>query len=236
MPLALVTGAGIRIGRAIALALGHAGYDVLLHANRSVADAEELAVQLRKLDRTATVLQADLSSVDQVNALAAKVNGKLDLLVNSAAVYAHARFADITPHDLDRMWAVNVRAPFLLTQALLPALQGGAIINITDMAVSHAYTPTHFFSHYLATKAALEQLTRAWALELGPSIRVNAVAPGPVAMAAETSDEQRDDILKRVPLRREGAPEDIARAVLFLAREPYITGQTLRVDGGLSVS
>ena len=103
------------------------------------------------------------------------------------------------------------------------------------MAVSHAYSDTHFFSHYLASKAALDQLTRAWALELGPKVRVNAVAPGPVAMAAETTDEQRQSILMRVPLRREGRPEDVARAVVFLAQAPYITGQTLRVDGGLSV-
>jgi pteridine reductase len=163
--------------------------------------------------------------------------GSLDLLVNSAATYEHANFADITRAQLDRMLSVNLVAPFLLTQALVPALKAsgsGCVVNITDMAVTHAYTSTHFFSHYLASKAALDQLTRAWALELGPSIRVNAVAPGPVA--AETTDAQRSDMLGRIPLRREGRPEDIAQAVVFLAQSPYITGQTLRVDGGLSVA
>ena len=236
MPVALVTGSGIRVGRAIALALGRAGFDLLLHANRSVEDAQNLAEELHFLERSATVVQADLSRIDGPATLAKQCGAKLDVLVNSAAAYAHANFADITAEQLERMWAVNVRAPFLLTQALLPALQGGCIINITDMAVSHAYTPTHFFSHYLATKAALEQLTRAWALELGPGIRVNAVAPGPVAMAAETNDAQRADILGRIPLRREGSPEDVAQAVVFLATAPYITGQTVRVDGGLSVA
>jgi pteridine reductase len=183
------------------------------------------------------VEQADLSSPDGPASLASRVS-RLSLLVNSAATYEHVAFADVTRAQLEKMFQVNVYAPFFLTQALRPALEAsgdGCVINITDMAVSHAYTDTHFFSHYLASKAALEQLTRAWALELGPTIRVNAVAPGPVAMAVETNDEQRKSILTRVPLRREGSPDDVARAVAFLAQAPYITGQTLRVDGGLSV-
>lgn len=236
MPLALVTGAGIRVGRAIALALGRAGFDLVLHVNRSLDGAKEVADALAGLGRSARIEQVDLSSPDGPQQLARRVGAKLDVLVNSAAAYAHRSFADITADDFDHMFAVNVRAPFLLTQALLPALKGGAVVNITDMAVSHAYTPTHFFSHYLAAKAALEQLTRAWALELGPDVRVNAVAPGPVAMAAETSGEQRADILGRIPMKREGSPNDVAEAVVFLAQATYITGQTLRVDGGLSVS
>lgn len=238
MPIALVTGGGIRVGRAIALALGRAGFDLIVHANRSVKDAAEVVKELEALGRTARVEPVDLSSPDGPTQLAARVP-TLNLLVNSAAAYEHANFADITRAQLDRMFSVNVTAPFLLTQALLPALKAsgtGCVVNITDMAVTHAYTPTHFFSHYLASKAALEQLTRAWALELGPAIRVNAVAPGPVAMAAETTGTQRADILGRIPLRREGRPEDVAQAVVFLAQSPYITGQTLRVDGGLSVA
>ena len=236
MPLALVTGAGIRVGRAIALKLGDAGFDLVLHVNRSVDGARDVAKALEAMGRKATIAQVDLSQPDGPGKLAAAVGPTLNVLVNSAAAYAHANFTEITAAQLDHMYAVTVRAPFLLTQALVPALKGGAIVNITDMAVSHAYTPTHFFSHYLATKAALDQLTRAWALELGPDIRVNAVAPGPVAMAAETNAAQRDDMLKRIPLRREGSPNDVAQAVVFLATAPYITGQTLRVDGGLSVS
>ena len=225
------------MGRAIVLALGRAGFDVIVHANRNVDAAAEVVRELEQLGRQGRVEQADLSSPDGPSQLAARVGG-LSLLVNSAAAYEHVAFADVSRAQLERMFQVNVFAPFLLTQALRPALEAsgaGCVINITDMAVSHAYTDTHFFSHYLASKAALEQLTRAWALELGPKIRVNAVAPGPVAMAVETTDEQRQSILSRVPLRREGRPEDVARAVAFLAQAPYITGQTLRVDGGLSV-
>lgn len=242
MPLAVVTGAGVRVGRAIALALGGAGYDVVLHANRSVAQAAEVKALLEAQGRRAWVEPAELADTGAVTALAQRVRAAhpaVDLLVNSAAAYAHVDFSDVTPAQLEQMWRVNVAAPFFLTQQLLPALRASksaCVVNITDMAVSHAYTATHFFSHYLASKAALEQLTRSLALELGPAVRVNAVAPGPVAMAQETSDAQRADILRRVPLGREGNPDDVARAVVFLATASYVTGQTVRVDGGLSVA
>jgi pteridine reductase len=238
MPTALVTGGGIRVGRAIALALGRAGFDVIVHANRSVKDAEAVVAELRALGRIARVEAADLSSPEGPHALASRIT-ELQVLVNSAAAYEHVDFADVTRAQLEKMLAVNVIAPFLLTQALQPVLAAsgaGCVVNITDMAVTHAYTTTHFFSHYLASKAALDQLTRSWALELGPKIRVNAVAPGPVAMAAETTDAQKSDILGRIPLRREGSPADVAQAVVFLTQAPYVTGQTIRVDGGLSVA
>jgi pteridine reductase len=242
MPLAVVTGAGIRVGRAIALALARDGFDVVLHANRSVDAAHRVRAEAEALGRRAFVEPADLADTAAVQALAARlvrVHGTVDVLVNSAAAYAHVDFADVTPAQLEAMWRVNVAAPFFLVQGLLPALRASsraAVVNVTDMAISHAYTATHFFSHYLASKAALDQLTRSLALELGPAVRVNAVAPGPVAVAAETTDAQKADMLARVPLRREGSPDDVARAVVFLANSPYITGQTLRVDGGLSVA
>jgi len=238
MPTALVTGGGIRIGRAICLALGRAGYDVVVHANRSVASANEVVRGLAALGRTARVEQADLSTPDGPQSLGQRID-RLDLLVNNAAAYEHAAFRDVTPYQLERMLAVNVRAPFLLTQAVLPLLEAsgqGAVVNVTDMAVSRAYTATHFFAHYLASKAALEQLTRALALELGPKVRVNAVAPGPVAIAAETTPAQRADMLSRLPLGREGSPADVAEAVVYLARAEYVTGQTIRVCGGLSIA
>lgn len=238
MPTALVTGGGIRIGRAIVLALGRAGYDVIVHANRSAAAAEGVVRQLATLGRQGRVEQADLAAPDGPARLAARID-RLDLLVNNAAAYEHADFRTITPAQLDRMLAVNLRAPFLLTQALLPLLEAsgqGAVVNVTDMAVSRAYSPSHHFAHYLASKGALEQLTRALALELGPKVRVNAVAPGPVAIAAETTSEQRADMLARLPLGREGSPDDVAEAVVYLAKAAYVTGQTIRVCGGLSIA
>jgi pteridine reductase len=242
MALAVVTGAGIRVGRAIALALAQAGFDLVLHANRSVEHAQAVKVEVERLGRAAFVEPADLSDTSAVSALAQRLRERhavIDLVVNSAAAYAHVDFTNVTPEQLEQMYRVNVAAPFFLVQGLLQPLRASrsaCVVNITDMAVTHAYTSTHFFSHYLASKAALDQLTRSLALELGPAIRVNAVAPGPVAMAAETTDDQKADILGRIPLRREGSPEDVARAVVFLATAPYVTGQTLRVDGGLSVA
>lgn len=238
MPTALVTGGGIRIGRAICLALGRAGFDVVVHANRSVQEAEGVVRQLATFGRRGRVEQADLAASDGPVNLASRID-RLDLLVNNAAAYEHAAFRDVTPDQLERMLAVNVRAPFLLTQAVLPLLEAsgqGAVVNVTDMAVSRAYTATHYFSHYLASKAALEQLTRALALELGPKVRVNAVAPGPVAIAAETTPAQRADMLARLPLGREGSPDDVAEAVVYLAQATYVTGQTIRVCGGLSIA
>ncbi len=242
MALALVTGGGIRVGRAIVLALARAGFDVIIHAHRSLDDARRTQAEVESLGRQAWVEAADLSTPEGPVWLAERVraqHGHLDLLVNSAAAYEHVDFTEVTRLQFDRMFAVNVSAPFFLTQALVPVLRSAgsaAIVNVTDMAVSHPYTSTHFFSHYVASKAALEQLTKAWALELGPAIRVNAVAPGPVALASDTTEAQRVDMLRRVPLKREGRPDDVAEAVVFLARAPYVTGQTLRVDGGLSVS
>lgn len=245
MPLALVTGGAVRIGRAITLALGREGYDVVVHCRRSLDAAQAVRAELEAQGRRAWVVQANLAQdagVGSLEALASAVTElgePLDLLVHSAAGYEHLAFDEVSPAAFDAMFAVNVRAPFFLTQRLLPRLRAAvapSIVTVTDMAVAHAYTSTHYFSHYLASKAALERLTRSLALELGPKVRVNAVAPGPVAMAEETTAAQASEILARVPLRREGRPEDVAEAVVFLARASYVNGHTLVVDGGLSVA
>ena len=232
----------MRIGREICLALGAAGFDVVVHANESVAAAQDLVRELAaRPDAQAWGEVADFCDPDAVVALAERLvaaHPVIDVLVNNAATYAQRAFADVELAELRHVLAVNVEAPFLLTQGLLPALRRarGVVVNVTDVAVQHAYTPSHLVSHYVASKAALEQLTRAWALELGPLVRVNAVAPGPVAMADDTTSEQRADILERSPLRREGSPADVAAAVVFLATAPYITGHSLCVDGGLGVT
>ena len=242
MPLALVTGGAIRVGRAIALALGRVGYDVVIHCRRSVVEAEAVKAELEALGRAAFVEVADLGTDEGLRRLVARLAGThraLNLLVHSAAAYEHIAFAEVTPAAFDAMFAVNVRAPFFLTQGLLPLLRAApapSVVAVTDMAVQRAYTSSHLFSHYLASKAALERLTRSLALELGPEIRVNAVAPGPVAMAVETTEAQVKDMLRRIPLRREGRPEDVADAVVYLAHATYVTGHTLVVDGGLSVA
>lgn len=237
---ALVTGAGVRVGRAIALALADAGFDLILHAHRSPLD--EVAHLVRARGRNATLVTADLSTMPGVSSLASTVGAHLRhatgpfVLINNAADYEHVPFASISEAQFDHMQAVNLKAPFFLTQALLTQLAGGCVINITDMAVDKAYSREHFFSHYLATKAGLAGLTRTWALELGPHIRVNAVAPGPVKLPESATSEDRARLIQAVPLGREGTPEDVAAAVAYLATAPYVTGQILRIDGGLSVA
>ena len=241
MGVALITGGAIRIGRCIVLALARLGYDVIIHANRSQAAALTLVEEVHSMGRRASVESADLSNYDESVALATRIaaaHPKLDVLVNSAAAYEHRNFKEIQPAHLSHMLAVNLQAPFFLTQKLAPALRlaQGVVINITDMAVSHAYSGQHFFAHYLASKAALAALTKALALELAPHVRVNAVAPGPVAISAQTDTSQREDVLARIPLKREGCADDVASAVVFLTSASYMTGQTILVDGGLSVT
>lgn len=241
MPTALVTGAGVRVGRAIALALAQAGHDLLLHANNSLSSAEQVATEARALGRSVSVLRADLSDPLGVESLAAAVGRAtpvLDVLVHNAALYELLPFQDITRRAWSRMLAVNLEAPFFLSQALLPVLQAAPsplIVHITDVGAERPERAGH--AHYSVSKAGLLMLTRALALELAPQVRVNAVAPGPIAFPASFSEEERKQVLERTPLGREGSVEDVARAVLFLVQHaPYMTGQVINVDGGRSAS
>ncbi len=248
--VALVTGAGVRVGAAIALALARAGYDLVLHANRSRDAAKALAnaatAAARALDRNVAirtaVITADLSHPDAIAPFAEAVlssdpcrasNGALDLVVHNAGLYDATPFHEVTRDTFARTMAVNFESPFFLTQALLPALQKSpapAIICIGDIAGER---PEKGYAHYCISKAALLMMTRALALELAPHVRVNAVSPGTVAFPENFTPEARDAILARIPLAREGEPDDIARTVVFLASNaPYVTGQTIAVDGG----
>ncbi|WP_224367785.1 SDR family oxidoreductase [Hyalangium versicolor] len=239
MPIALVTGAGVRVGRAIALALARAGFDLLLHVNSSVQPAEQVAEEIRGLGRSATVLRANLEDPLGVESLATAVGRAtrvLDLLVHNAGLYEQIPFAEISRQAYQRMLAVNLDAPFFLTQALLPALEAAEsplVVHITDVGAERPVVPGYV--HYAVSKAGLLMLTRALALELAPRVRVNAVAPGAVAFPTDFDEERRQEELAHVPLGREGTVEDIARTVVFLATQaPYITGQAINVDGGRS--
>jgi len=239
MPTALVTGAAVRVGRAIAEALADAGYDLVLHAHASRAAAEELATWVRARGRVAHVLEADLSAPEGAADLARQalaVAPALDALVNSAAVYSRLAFAELTRTTYEQVMRINLEAPLFLIQGLLPALQAApsaCVVNITDAAVERPYA---HHAHYFASKAGLTMLTKTLALELAPKIRVNAVAPGAVAFPEDFSADKRGKVLGRVALGRAGTPRDVAAAVLFLLRDaPYVTGHILAVDGGLSV-
>jgi len=235
MNAALVTGAGIRVGRAVALALADLGMDLHLHVNRSVESAEEVAELAREKGVEAFVHVVDLSAPEGPATLAAAVLARtsaLSVLVNNAGLFEKIPFADIDAPAYRRMLAVNLDAPFFLTQALLPALrnaENALVVNIGDIAGER---PVPGYAHYSVSKAGLLMLTRALAVELAPSIRVNAISPGTVAFPPDFDDDMKKKVLARIPMGREGDVEDIARAVRYLIDAPYVTGQVLDVDGG----
>lgn len=237
MAVALVTGAGVRVGRAIALTLARAGYDVALHAHRSIEAAKAVADEVRAKGRGAWVFSADLIEAEAVDRLADDVMDALlalDLLVHNAALFERVPFEAMTREQYRRMHALNLEAPFFLTQRLLPLLrraEAPSVVHITDILGERAVPG---FAHYGITKAGLLLLTRTLAAELAPKIRVNAVSPGTVAFPEDYDEKAKASILRRIPLGREGEPEDVARAVLFFAQSPYVTGQVLCVDGGRS--
>ncbi len=237
MPTALVTGATGRIGQAIGVALIEAGYDVVLHAHRSHTGIDALQALATREGRRAEAVWADLedpTAATQLTAAARAQSGEIVALINNAAAYEEQSFATLSPGQLQHTLTINLQAPLLLTQALLPDLSAsrGCVVNITDASVRRPYAG---YTHYLVSKAALEMATRALAVELAPSVRVNAVAPGAVSFPTHFDSTKRAAILRRVPLGAEGTPEDVARAVLFLMRDaPYVTGQVLAVDGGVT--
>jgi pteridine reductase len=233
--VALVTGGARRVGRAIALALADEGCDVALHYHSSADDATATAEAVAARGVRCKLLRADLADPDAIARmfadLAADWDNRLDLLVNNAAIYQRTPWEELTAEQFDRQMAVNARAPALCIRHaldLLPA--GGAVVNVADVSADR---PWGGFGAYCASKAALLAITRSAAKALGPKgIRVNAVSPG-VAEWSDIADEQRKaSVLKQIPMGRPGSPRDVAEAVVFLARQDYITGQNIRVDGG----
>ncbi len=225
--IALVTGGGRRVGRAIVGELGRAGMHVIVHCHASRAEAEAVAAGLPH----ATVAQADLRDRAQCRALIEGVRrdaGRLDLLVNNAAGYRRAPFADEDESAWDDLLALNLVAPALLTRHALP-LGLSSVVNVLDVG---AWQPWRHHAAYASSKAGLAQLTRNLALELAPSVRVNGVAPGTVAFPPDFTAAERAAITGRIPLGRIGDPADVARAVRFLAGEDFLTGVILPVDGG----
>lgn len=234
---ALVTGAGRRIGRAIAVALGARGMHVAVHYSSSEAGARETAAEIGRAGGHAACLHADLSQPDAPAALVEQVVksfGQLDVLINSAAVMLRTPIGDVSTATWDEMFAINLRAPFFAAQAAAPHLarRKGSIVNLADLAAFEtwpAYVP------HGMTKAGIVQMTRALARALAPDVRVNAVAPGTVLLPESWSEETAQRLASSTPLRRLGSPQDVTRAVLFLLDSDYITGETIVVDGGRHV-
>ena len=234
---ALVTGAGRRVGRAIAVALGARGMRVAVHYSSSRAGARETAAEIQRAGGSAECVAADLT---EPNAPAALIEatvaalGGLDVLVNSAAVMLRTPIGEVTPETWDAMFALNLRAPFFLAQAAAPHLarRKGAIINLADLAAFETWTG--YVPHGIS-KAGIVQMTRALAHALAPDVRVNAVAPGAVLLPEGWPEESARRLAATTPLRRLGSPEDVTRAILFLLEADYVTGETVLVDGGRHV-
>lgn len=236
-PVALVTGAARRVGRAIARSLHAAGYDLALHHRSARREAEQLAAELEsRRERSVLLLSGDLAATAELPALvqrAVQRYDRLDALVNNASAFHPTPIGEATEAQWDELFASNAKAPFFLAQAAAPHLRAarGAIVNLVDV---YAERPLPRHTIYCMAKAANAMLVKSLARELGPEVRVNGVAPGAVMWPeAGKSPAEQDDLLARTALRRAGSAEDVAGAVLFLLRDAgYVTGQVLAVDGG----
>lgn len=235
---ALVTGAGQRVGQAIALALGAEGMHVAVHYRESRAGADETAAKIRESGGRAVTLAADLTSRDQARDLVdrslAELGG-LDLVVPSAASFERIALADVDDDAWDRSLDLNLASPFALVQRAVPALRAtqGSVVFIS---CSSATVPMRGYLPYVVSKGAVKHLMKTLALELAPDIRVNAVAPGTVMPPPSYDPLAVQRLARAIPLGRVGSPHDIARAVVFLASAPFVTGHELAVDGGRSVA
>ncbi len=236
----LVTGGARRLGAAIARRLHAAGAAMAVHYRSSADEASSLVAELEAVRTgSAAAFAADLLAVETLPALVAAVTarfGRLDVLVNNASSFYPTPVGTITTSQFDDLVGTNLRAPLFLSQAAAPALRAsrGLVLNLADI---HGQRPLRGHPVYSVAKAGLVMLTRSLARELGPEIRVNAIAPGPVLWPEHgMTDQLRREIVGKTALQRGGSPDDVARAAYFFVVEaPYVTGQILAVDGGRSL-
>ena len=238
--VALITGGAKRLGNAMAHALHGAGAQLVIHYRSSKAGADALVAELNGLRAdSAVALSCDLLDTPALPKLVVQTLeqfGRLDILVNNASSFYPTPVGTITEQQWDDLVGSNLKAPLFLAQAAAPALRAtrGLILNMVDI---HAQRPLPDHMVYTVAKAGLVTLTKSLARELGPEIRVNAIAPGPVLWPEhEMSNELQQEIIGKTALKRRGSPDDIARAALFFAKDaPYVTGQILAIDGGRSI-
>jgi len=240
--IVLITGGARRVGAATCRRLHEAGANLMLHYRTSAGEARLLQAELNHVrPDSVALIQAELLDLNKLPALieqTVQTFGRLDALVNNASSFFPTPVGTITPEEWDDLIGTNLRAPLFLAQAAAPALKRaqGAIVNIADI---HADRPLKSFVVYSIAKAGLIGLTRSLARELAPDVRVNAVAPGPILWPDDMSFDElsRQRIISHTPLRREGEPDDIAKAVRFLlADASYVTGETINVDGGRHIA
>ena len=236
--VALVTGAGKRIGRSVALRLAAEGADVIVNYRSSKAEADEVASKITAMGRRAMGVQADVARRPEVLALFATVErefGRLDILVNNAGMFFPAKFEELTEEQWDTILDANLKSQVLCSQAAAPMLRQsghGRIVNFASLGGLLAWPA---YTHYCVSKAGAIMLTRCLARALAPEITVNAVAPGTISFPGD-APEIAEDFIRRAPLHRTGGPGDIADAVMFLANSPFITGQVIVVDGGRTLT
>jgi NAD(P)-dependent dehydrogenase (short-subunit alcohol dehydrogenase family) len=242
-PLALVTGAAHRLGKAFALSLARQGYALALHYKSAGDDASVTVDEIRALGVPAFLFQADLTQPAQIWGLFESIDetlthhslllSRFSVLVNSAAIMPRADARTISADDFDAALDLNLRAPFLLAQQAYQRMgAGGLIVNISDLAAQKAWTG---FPAYTVSKAGLDSLTKVLARSFAPHVRVNAIAPGLVLASENVSSAEWERLVKRLPIPRAAALDEITSALEFLLKNEYITGQTIVVDGGYSL-
>jgi pteridine reductase len=235
-PVALVTGAAHRVGKALAVGLAGSGHDIALHFHSAASRVEGAVTEIESAGGHARLFQADLTVGDAPARLVRHVVesfGRLDVVVNSAAVMLRMPMGEITTDQWDSVLNLNLRAPFLIAQEASRHLpDGGSIINITDLAAFEVWPP---YVPHGVSKAGLVYLTRALARLFAPRIRVNAIAPGTVLLPENFNPEFAAHLTATTPLGRDGSPDDVVQAMLYLLRATYVTGETIIVDGGRHV-
>jgi len=241
--VALVTGSGKRrIGSYVAEALAARGYALALHYRTSAAEAAEAVAQYRRRDVEVEAFQADLTNEVAVKSLIAQTLnqfGRIDVLVNCAAVWGRKKLEHISAEDVRGQFEANTLGTFLCSQhaglAMVNQPQGGCIINLGDWAIERPYRD---YAAYFPSKGAIPTLTRTFAVELGtrnPAVRVNCILPGPVMLPPDLPETERRQAIEATLVKREGKPENVAQAVLFLIDNDFVTGVCLPVDGGRSI-
>jgi pteridine reductase len=235
--VALLTGAARRIGAATARLLHAHGFSVVIHYRNSAKDAGKLADELNEIrPKSCFIVHGDLLEISNLNNIIDKVIkkcGQLDILVNNASTFYPTAIGHISENDWENLMGTNLKVPLFLSQAAAPYLRKskGCIVNMADI---HGFRPMKDYPVYCSAKAGLIMLTQSLARELGPDIRVNGIAPGAILWPEdEVNQVSQEKLLAKTALKKEGTPEDIARAILFLVRDAdYITGQIIPVDGG----
>jgi pteridine reductase len=234
MKTALVTGGAVRIGREISSALAGRGYRLVIHYHSSARPAEELRDEIVDRGGEAAIIGADLSRDDEVRRLAdeaVSAFGGIDLLVNNASVFPPERLEETGEALWDHTMAVNLKAPFFLIRHLSPTLRErkGVVVNLADLAGMQAWAA---YAAHAVSKAGLIHLTKVAARNLAPDVRVNAIAPGAVLPPESMGQAELEELARRTPLKRNGRPEDVVRALLYLLDADFVTGETLVADGG----